>query len=260
MPRWVTRLCSTLAALGWLGAGTSCTLSKHLLKAKPSEQTSFLEKSKSLKVDVPDSGPFHYSARTMSSKALKKDSASRCIWIAPVDMSHLRPTSTALAATQERNGLYRPAPEMAAALRQEFRRVFMETPGARYRLVNKPVKGCVELHLALVEFNQTNAPGNVAKTLASTVVGPFAILAGPVVKGTIAIEGKVKIHGSGELLYQFADRESDPVTIVSLRSYSATGFALETIAKWARQFEQMTRMYSLSSRVRDANVIRLNPF
>jgi hypothetical protein len=240
--------------------GTGCEASKSLLKAKPDGFTSFLASTRSLRIDSPGVAPFHYSARSISRSTLKQEQSCHTIWIAPVEMRYLRPTGTTLAKLQEEKGVHRPAPEMAAYLRQQFYRAFATNPQARYRVVDRPVKGSVELRLALTEFNQTNAAGNIAKTVVGRFVGPFAMLAGPFVKGTIAIEGKLVLHGSHDVLYQFADRESDPVTVFSMRSYNATGFAERSIDKWAEQFEKMTRMYQQSERVRDANVIRLNPF
>jgi len=260
MAAGVIRLVRFLPVLCWLVVGTSCETSKKLLKAKQAPFSGFLRSERHLQLDYPGSGPFHYSARTISVNALKKELTCHSIYIAPVDLRYLRPTSKALAAAQERKGLHRPILEVAASLRQEFIKAFANNPNARYRVVNKPVKGCVELRLALIEFDQTNAAGNAVKTVAGSFVGPFAMIAGPFVKGQIAIEGKLVIHGSNELLYQFSDREADPVTVVSVRSFNSTGFAQNSMAKWAEQFEKMTRMYQMRSRVRDENVLRLNPF
>ena len=253
------KVLQTLPAILWLLIGTSCTTSKELLKAKPAQFSGFLRHEKHLWTEPPG-GPFHYSARTMSAKALQKERKCQEIWIAPIDLRHLRPTSKALASVQESRGLYRPMNEVSSALWQAFCQTLSTAPGTRYKVVQRPTKGCVELRLALIEFDQTNAGGNVVKTVAGSFVGPFAMIAGPFVKGQIAIEGKLIIHGSGELLYQFADRESDPVTVISARSFNATGFAYRSVQKWAQQFEEMTRIYQHGSRVRDANVMRLNPF
>jgi len=252
-------LCRLLLTFALLCTSMSCTATRHFLKAKPSPHTSFLKGDRHLRADPPDSGPFHYSARTMSMPAIKKDLAARAIWIAPVDISHLRPTATKLMASQERNGLHRPVIEMATQLWQSFRNAF-NSPVSRYHVIDKPKKGCVELRLALVEFNQTNGAGNVVKTVATSFVGPFSMIAGPFVKGTIAIEGKMLVHGSGELLFEFADRESDPVTLFSVRSYQGTGFAEKAIEDWGKQCEQMTRMYQVQGKVRDSGVIRWSPF
>ena len=240
--------------------GTSCAASKSLLKAKPAGFSPFLTANKTLQLDPPGVAPFHYSARSISRSTLKKEQQCHTIWIAPVELRYLRPTSTTLARLQEEQGAHRPVPEMAAYLRRQFQRAFAANPNARYRVVDHPVQGSVELRLALIELDQTNAAGNIAKTVVGRFVGPLAMLAGPFVKGTIAIEGKLVIHSSHEVLYQFSDRESDPVTVFSARSFNATGFAERSIAKWAQQFEKMTRMYQQQDRVRDANVIRLNPF
>lgn len=238
----------------------ACSTSKRLLKAGPAARSAFLENDQRLRQDAPEIAPFHYSARTMSMKSLARERQCQTIWIAPVSLNYLRPTTQTLTAQQEQRGLYRPTPEMAAKLWQACWQAFTETPGARYRPVSKPCKNCLELRLSVVEFDQTSVTGNAMKTAASMFVGPFSMLASPFVKGSIAIEGKIKIHGSDELLYQFADRESDPITFLSVRSYTPTGFAQLTIKKWAEQLEAMTRMWEQQGPVRDEDAIRLNPF
>jgi hypothetical protein len=141
-------------------------------------------------------------------------------------------------------------------MQAEFTRAFATSP--RYQLVPQRGPGTVELHLALVGFNQTNGAGNVGKTVAASFIGPLAMVIGPFVKGTIAIEGKLKLSGTNDLVYQFTDSEHDRITIVSARSYQPLGFAELAIKDWANQLELITRTPAQVG-VRDSPYVWLNP-
>jgi len=236
--------------------GVSCTATRKFLKAKPAHVSDFIERDSTMILDTLGSGPFHYSWRTTSAKTLQRERECTEIWIAPVDLRYLRPTSKPLAAWQENQGLERPVQQVVTMLHTEFSRAFASSP--RYRLVSRRGPRTLELHLALVEFNQTNSAGNVGKTVAGSFVGPLAMIAGPFVKGTIAIEGKLKVTGTNDLVYQFTDSEHDRITFVSARSYQALGFADLAIKDWANQLELMTRTPATVG-VRDSPYVWLNP-
>lgn len=236
--------------------GTSCTATKKFLKAKPVETTNFIERDRTMVLDTLGSGPFHYSWRTTSAKALQREHECTEIWIAPVELRYLRPTSKPLAAWQESQGLERPVTQVVTMLHTEFSRAFARSP--RYRLVSQRGPRTLELHLALIEFNQTNSAGNVGKTVAGSFVGPLAMIVGPFVKGTIAIEGKLKVTGTNDLVYQFTDSEHDRITFVSARSYQALGFADLAIKDWANQLELMTHTPATVG-VSDSPYVWLNP-
>lgn len=236
--------------------GVSCNSTRKFLKAKPVQVSDFIERNSSMTLDTLGSGPFHYSWRTTSARTLRRERECTEIWIAPIKLSYLRPTSKPLAAWQESQGLQRPVAQAVTMLHTEFSRAFARSP--RYRLVSQRGSRTLELHLALIEFNQTNSAGNVGKTVAGSFVGPLAMLVGPFVKGTIAIEGKLKVTGTNDLVYQFADSEHDRITIVSARSYQPLGFADLAIKDWANQLELMTRTPATDG-VRDSPYIWLNP-
>jgi hypothetical protein len=247
----------TLAlGLAMLLHSTACTATKKFLKAKPVETTNFIERNSSMVLDTLGSGPFHYSWRTTSAKTQERERACTRLWIAPVDLRYLRPTSKKLMAWQENQGLERPFQQVATMMQAEFTRAFANSP--RYQLVPQRGPGTVELHLALVEFNQTNGAGNIGKTVAGSFVGPLTMLASPFVKGAIAIEGKLKVFDTNDLVYQFTDSEHDRITFLSIRSYQAMGFAELAIKDWANQLELITRTPP-DVGVRDSPYVWLNP-
>ncbi len=141
-------------------------------------------------------------------------------------------------------------------MQAEFTHAFANSP--RYQLVPQRGPGTVKLHLALVGFNKTNGAGNVGKTVTASFIGRLDMIIGPFVKGTTAIEGKVKLTGTNELVYQFTDSEHDRSTIVSAGSYQPLGFAELAIKDWVNQLELITHTPTQVG-VRDSPYVWLNP-
>lgn len=241
-------------------SGVSCQSTRRLLKAKPAAQCVFLKEEPGLVMDPePSKGPFNHTWRTADAALLGKNAAKTEIFVAPVNLKFLKPTGKTFARVEEnRFGRPRPVAEVAAYLRKSFGDAFT-APGARYHPVQRPGKRSLVLETALTEFTPTSPRGNIAKTVASFMVGPISAVAGPWVKGTIAMEARLKDPQTGRVLYQFADRESDPMTIYSVKNYQTAAFAELIISQWAQQFETATRT-AAGGKIKDAPLIRLNPF
>jgi hypothetical protein len=190
--------------------------------------------------------------RTSSPGVLEYTRRKPAIAVLPVDLRHLKPGGRLRATVPSAQHARTPAvQQMAALLRTRF-----QEESNRYRA---PGRGnFLTLQLALTEFTPTSAGGNVVKTAAGFFVGPLTVLASPLTKGTIAIEGTVRDPDTGRTVLQFADRESDPITWVSVRSYQPTAFAKIIIDQWAIQFAQV--MHSPPGlKLKDAPVFRINP-
>jgi hypothetical protein len=241
-------------------SGVSCQSTRRLLKAKPAAQCSFLREEPGLVMDPePSKGPFNHTWRTSDPKALSQNASRTEIFVAPVNLKFLKPTGKTFARVEEnRFGRPRPVGEVAAYLRKSFGDAFT-VPGARYHPVQRAGKRSLILETALTEFTPTSPRGNVAKTVASFMVGPISAVAGPWVKGTIAMEARLRDPQTGRVLYQFADRESDPMTIYSVKNYQTAAFAELIISQWAQQFETATRT-ATGEKIKDAPILRLNPF
>ncbi|MES2707717.1 MAG: DUF3313 family protein [Verrucomicrobiota bacterium] len=238
----------------------SCQPTRRLLKAKPAAQCVFLREEPGLMMDAqPSTGPFNHTWRSADGNALNRSAAKTEIYVAPVDLRNLKPTGKTFARVEEnRFGRPRPVAEVSEFLRRSFASAFM-APGARYRPVTRPGRHSLVLQTALTEFTPTSPRGNMAKTAASFVFGPISAVAGPWVKGTIAIEARLVDPATGRVLYQFADRESDPMTIYSVKNYQTSAFAELIITQWAAQFETATRT-AAGGKIKDAPLLRLNPF
>lgn len=230
----------------------SCAGVRRIVKAKPDAPSGFLGQSADLMPDAPESGPFHVVKRTVSPALIKSASRKPAITVLPVNLSWLKPVRNTMAKVEEEKfGKERPVQEVAALMQAKF-----QESVNRFGL---PKKGNhLLLELALTEFTPTSPSGNVMKTAAGFFIGPAASLAGRWIKGTIAIEGQLRDPETGRVVYQFADREGDPITIVSVRNFQSAAWAEIIIGQWAEQFAAAVRAPG-GVKIKDASVFRLNP-
>lgn len=230
----------------------SCAGVRRMVKAKPDAPSGFLEQSADLLPDAPESGPFHVAKRSVSPALINSASRKPAITVLPVNLRWLKPVRQTMAKVEEEKfGKDRPVQEVAALMQTKFQ-----------ESVNRfgvPKKGNrLFLELALTEFTPTSPSGNVMKTAAGFVIGPVASLAGRWVKGTIAVEGQLRDPETGRVVFQFADREGDPIAIVSVRNFQSAAWAEIIISQWAEQFAAAVRNPT-GVKIKDASVFRLNP-
>lgn len=220
---------------------SSCQSTNQLLKAGAAKPSPFLEHQAQM-TTYRDRLPFHKFWWPADRSAINRASKQTCIYIAPVRLDFLRPIKKPLPRKEvEAGSIVRREREMAFLLRNEFGRAFLRSPTARYRLATHPRPDSVTLELALVELNPTSPKGNAVKTGLKFVVGPIAGLGSYFTQGNIAIEGKLRNTSTGELLFEFADNQSDKMTFYSVRDFKPYGHATHTIEEWAKQFEEFTR-------------------
>jgi len=250
-------LCLLGASLS--GLGTSCKTTQKAFKAKPAELSAFVEDRANVRLMGGD-GPFHSVWDEASAAERRASAGQRDLYVAPVKLAYLRPISSGLAAWgQQARDRTRPAAEIAELIRSEFERAFRESEQARYRIVSQPSANGVTLELALVELDPTSVGGNLAKKAVSTFVNPGAMLAGRFTRGQIAIEGKLRDTSRRRLLFQFADREHDKMTLWNVQDFRPYGHARIAIREWARQFELVTRRSDWQE-IKDSRIFRLRPF
>jgi hypothetical protein len=244
----VLRLLSILLVLSM----ASCAGARRFVKAKPVTPSGFLEQSADLKNDAPETGPFHLVRRTVSPALIKSALKKPTISVQPVDLRYLKPMRGTMAKVeQDKFGKTWAVKDVATMMQSKFQQSV-----SRF---GQPKKGNqLILQLALTEFTPTSPSGNVMKTAAGFVIGPLSSLASPWTKGTISIEGQLRDPETGRVVFQFADRESDPITIVSVRSFQSTAFAEIIIGQWAEQFAAAVRAPA-GTRIKDAPFFRLNP-
>ena len=191
----------------------SCASARRFIKAKPVTPSGFMEQSADLQADAPETGPFHLVRRTVSPAVTKSALRKPAITVLPVDLRWLKPMRSTMAKVEQNNfGKAWPVQKVAAMMQSKFQQSV-----SRY---GQPKKGNrLLLQLALTEFTPTSPSGNVMKTAAGFFIGPLSSLASPWTKGTLAIEGQLRDPETGRVVFQFADRESDPMTLVSVRNF-----------------------------------------
>ena len=257
-------------ALRFLAVGTvlpllclamgACSTTEKFLKAEPAQPAGFLVHPSEMNRH-PGKTPFHYAAHSKSPEAHDRAATKSQIYIAPVDTRGLRPIRKTLTkATHQVARWQRPAGEIANQIRLEFARAFLESGNPRYQVAPAPNQSSLSLELALIELDPTSVTGNTARTLGNYFLTPLIGLASfGRTAGSIAIEGKLVNSATGEVVFQFADREADQFAVVSVKNFQQYGFIDEIIATWARQFEEFTRTPT-HRRVDDTWGFTLNPF
>lgn len=250
MPRLLAPVIACLALL----VLPACQSANRLLKARPVKLSPFFEQPK-LAVDARKHLPFHTIWTTPDAAVMRDGLAAKKIYIAPVELKYLRPVDGTMARKEIDWGVQRQLPQVAWHLREEFAGAFRRSGQPRYQLVRSPGRDVLTLRLAIIELNPTSPKGNAVLTLAR-VMNPLAGFARYFTMGNMAIEGKVTTPG-GRVFFQFADKESDKLTLISARDYQPYGHAAHAMREWAEQFEKMTRSPA-GMRVPDSSAISLS--
>ena len=132
---------------------------------------------------------------------------------------------------------------IAADFRQTVVDKFNGSKQNRYALVDTPGDRTLILELAITEL----VPGKavlgllgVASWAAPPLIGvPVGTVASFADDGWMAIEGRVRDGGTGEVLAMFADREKGKTRILDLESATWYGHARESMNDWAEQLVQL---------------------
>ena len=238
---------------------TSCSSTNSFLKARPARPAGFLAKPKTM-TPHPTESPFHYAGHSKSWEVHERARSKTQIYIAPVDTSRLRGIQRALARTSYSvRGQERPVDELANLIRLEFGQAFVDSPSPTYQVVAAPGPETVTLELALIELDPTSVGGNAVKKIGSYLVSPLVTVATyGTTAGSIAIEGKIVCSDTGEIVFQFADREGDRLSLFSVKDFEPYGFIEEIIREWAGQFEIFCRTPAQRA-VGDTSWFTLNP-
>ncbi len=238
---------------------TSCSSSGGFLKAGPARPTGFLADPKKM-TPHPTESPFHYAAHSKSWEVHERARSKTQIFIAPVETSRLRRIQSALARTSYSvRGQKRPVGELAELIRLEFAQAIVDSSSPTYEVVAAPGPESVTLELALVELDPTSVGGNAVKKIGSYFLSPLvSVVSYGATAGSIAIEGKIVCSDTGEIVFQFADREADRMSLFSVKDFEPYGFIEEIISEWAAQFEVFSRTPA-QREVGDSSWFTLNP-
>lgn len=264
MIRTMLKWFPTQAVLLLLSAGLvllfpSCRATNQLLKAGPAKLSLFMEHQEEM-VDPRKTLPFQKLWKSPDKEVWARAEEKKNIYVAPVTVEYLRPVKKNLVKEEIAMGiLKRREKEMAKLLQDTFVKVLEKAPNPRYKVVKAPDDDSVTLEMALVELNPTSVKGNVVVNGLNFVIGPLAYLGAYFTKGNIAFEAKLRNSKTGEPFLEFTDNEEDPLTIYSIRDFSAYGHASNAVTNWAKQFEKYTRNPP-GKKIRESPFINLNPF
>ena len=234
---WVS-LTATLATVAIAQAG--------LLKASPAPPSDFLEHPQRMGTD-PERTPFDKVWRNPSPRAWERVQGYDRVVIAPVNTAYLK------AHPLQREDVEKMAAYMRSQFQQEFAR------GGHYRVMQQPGLKTLVLELALVQFRPTNVPGNVLSTGAGVVVPGANLVGSQLTHGNIAFEAKLRNGANGELLAEYADRESDKLSLLSFRDYSQYAHARRAVQDWAHEMRVLATT-PRNQKVSGAMRVTLNPF
>lgn len=234
--------------------------SQNPLKAGPADTTPFLRHAAAgMK---PDSGetPFHQVYHARDPNLLRRASAAHFLYISPVEVRFLRPVRRGAGNTEAQAFNYeRPVAETAEELRQDFIRAFRTSQKPRFLVTRRPVEDGLTLDLALTELNPTAPVVNFLRWPARLLspLLPFGL--GSAAKGSVALEGLLRDNQTGQVVFAFADREKDQISLFSVRDFGPYAHTSLSLDSWARQFEEYTRTPSRDE-VDDSLPFRFNPF
>lgn len=248
----------------------------YRLKAAPASLSPFLTKSGARNLRSVQAGAFHRAWETTDPAFKARLQGIREISISPVETGWLRPVRVkGLTLSRQPPPLVRDtqaAEVLKVELRKQFALAFLARRNPRFHWVPFNTGRCLILELNLIELNPTSVMGNTGKVAGnllagataglSTVVASLAIdpaielaFPGQSLRGSIAIEGRLRLPGDGAIVYQFADHEQDPLTLLSVRDYRPYSHAMHAITAWGQQFEGLSRRGVLW----DTPAIRFNP-
>ena len=230
-----------LRCLLLIGLAAAPLSSCSSLKASAVASSAFLEHRGELKPDTKHS-PF--LGNWTSPAAAEVFKQRRSIYIAPLNLSYLRPMKRDLAKSEntEQQRLAE-ARELVRYAGTKFADAFDHSPASRYKLVAKPGKDSLTLELALVELNPNPVSGGLLRTAINAVAipGVDSVLAKGL-KANIAIEGKVLDSRTKKSIFEFADnQENKSALIFSVTDFSSYAQARQSIDEWAKETEELLR-------------------
>lgn len=227
-----------------------------LLKASPAPLSDFVEHPDALAPN-PGRAPFNRVWRNPSAQAWQRVRNFDRIAVLPVNVDYLRRRAGAFGPKNGPVEQGRPIPAFAGYMQTRFEKAFAR--GGVYQVVRSGGPRTLTLELALVELNPSNAAGNVIKTGADVFVPGAGLVGSAFTRGSVAIEGKLRNGETGEVLYEFADREQDKTSLISFRDYSPYAHSRAAVNDWAREIEQISRT-PRNQKIRGASRVTLNPF
>ena len=184
-------------------------------------------------------GPFQrgYWNRAYDSKDFTE------IVVAPVNTQYVMAQNfweKASAAGLSEDQVKKDVQSLADYTRQSFTRAFADDPKHRFKVVDEVGPKALILELALTQVVPSKAALNAIGYV--TWIPTMVAAAGSTItqsqdmgKGVVAIEGRIRHGGTGEIIGMFQDRQNPPVAIVDLKAVSWWAPAKQIIDNWSNE-------------------------
>jgi hypothetical protein len=150
---------------------------------------------------------------------------------------------------------------LAVYTRQKFEEAFRGDKNKRFQVVDTPQQDSLVFELALVDVIPNKAALGALGLAATVVAAPvgMGIAAKEAGKGSVAIEGRVRDAGTGQIVAMWADREHGKFGPINLRRATWYGEAHKIIEEWAGQWVKIANA-DPGEKVKDTRTFTLMPW
>lgn len=210
--------------------------------------------SKLAKASAPRPSPFLVNADSLKPPADKKQAflrqwrggepahwdlvlEQRRIHVAPVELGHLRAATRSLSKVACPDSVRRSqARKWSKDLHERIIAALVADKPA-WTILDQPQSGALLLELALVEFNPNPIIGGIARKGINIALWPGAEAAvSHKLKGSVAIEGRMRLGPDGPILYEFSDAEQvRSGLILNYHDYTHFSFSQKLASEWTKQ-------------------------
>lgn len=162
------------------------------------------------------------------------------VLIAPVDVDHLLAHDwVADMSLRGKTKIHQDAKMIAEYMQEKFKETIRNDKNGRFTLVDTASPQTLVVELALVELVPTKAWLNVSGNIIGLFLPGASILTSLASSGSVAIEGRFRDGGTGEIVAMFKDRESDQIAPIGIQDLTWYKHAEDEIDDWARQFVEV---------------------
>ena len=133
------------------------------------------------------------------------------------------------------------------SFRNAFTKAATDDPKKHFRIVDRPGPGTLVLEVAIVQLVPSKSELQAFSYVPGVgLIGTGVMVAGSSLtgsedqgKGVIAMEGRTREGGTGEIVWMFADREHPPTAVVDLKALFWWEPAKPICDAWAREFIEL---------------------
>lgn len=214
---------------------TGCSSLNTLFKADPAPYSGFIQHPEQMEAHK-ERFPFN---RIWCQKDGCDWSKYSSIIVAPVDTTHILKMSLwDNFNLVSKSKLEKDRQVIAEYTQKKFQSAIKTDVHKHHKVVDTPKKNTMILELALVEL----VPNKAFMRTAADIAGIFE----PELKvikfmgsGSVAIEGRIRDANTGEIIFKFADREDEKLTMVNINDFTWYGHAKVVVDDWASEFIEL---------------------